>query len=71
MAVLVMTSLSKNILLVILFHEILKLFLPVKMTVLWDIAPCSLVEVYRRFRGAYCLHHQGDHRPDNGSSTHL
>jgi hypothetical protein len=24
------------------------------------VAPCSLVEVYRRFRGAYCLHHQGD-----------
>jgi hypothetical protein len=31
-----------------------------KMTVFWDIAPCSLVEVYRRFRGACCLHHQGD-----------
>jgi hypothetical protein len=30
------------------------------MTVFWDIAPCCLVEVYRRFRGAYCLHHQGD-----------
>jgi hypothetical protein len=24
------------------------------------LAPCSLVEVYRRFRGACCLHHQGD-----------
>jgi hypothetical protein len=23
-------------------------------------APCSLVEVYRRFQGACCLHHQGD-----------
>jgi hypothetical protein len=23
-------------------------------------APCSLVEAYRRFRGACCLHHQGD-----------
>jgi hypothetical protein len=22
----------------------------------WDIAPCSLVVVDRRFRGAYCLH---------------
>jgi hypothetical protein len=31
-----------------------------KMTVFWVIAPCSLVEVYRRFRGTYCLHHQGD-----------
>jgi hypothetical protein len=27
----------------------------VKMTVFWDVAPCSLGEVYRRFRGAYCL----------------
>jgi hypothetical protein len=31
-----------------------------KITVFWDVAPCSLVEVYRRFRGACCLHHQGD-----------
>jgi hypothetical protein len=30
-------------------------------SVFWDVAPCSLVEVYRRFRGVYCLHHQGDH----------
>jgi hypothetical protein len=32
----------------------------VKMTAFWDIEPRSLVEVDRRFRGAYCLHHQGD-----------
>jgi hypothetical protein len=25
--------------------------------VFWDILPCKIV--YRRFRGAYCLHHQG------------
>jgi hypothetical protein len=31
-----------------------------KMTVFWDVAPCSLIEVYRRFRGACCLHHQVD-----------
>jgi hypothetical protein len=31
-----------------------------KMTPFCDIAPCSLVEVDQRFRGAYCLHHQGD-----------
>jgi hypothetical protein len=30
-----------------------------KMTVFWDIAQCSLVEVYRHFKGACCLHHQG------------
>jgi hypothetical protein len=28
--------------------------------VFWDVVPCSHVEVDRRFRGAYCLHHQGD-----------
>jgi hypothetical protein len=26
--------------------------------VFWDTAPCSLVEVDRRFRGEYCLHRQ-------------
>jgi hypothetical protein len=30
-----------------------------KITAFWDIAPCSLIEVYQHFRGAYCLHHQG------------
>jgi hypothetical protein len=24
----------------------------------WYTAPCSLTEVYRRFKGAYGLHHQ-------------
>jgi hypothetical protein len=36
------------------------------MTALWDIAPCSFVEVDRRFRGEYSLHLQG-----GGGSTHL
>jgi hypothetical protein len=27
-----------------------------KMTVFWDVAPCSLVEVYGRIRGACWLH---------------
>jgi hypothetical protein len=27
---------------------------------LLDIASCSLLEADRRFRGSYCLHHQGD-----------
>jgi hypothetical protein len=31
----------------------------IKMTAFWVIVPCGL-EVKRRFRGAYCLHHQGD-----------
>jgi hypothetical protein len=30
-----------------------------KMAVLWVVATCSLVEVYQRFRGPCCLHHQG------------
>jgi hypothetical protein len=30
-----------------------------KMAVFWDVMPCSLVEIDRRFRGAFCLHHQG------------
>jgi hypothetical protein len=29
-----------------------------KMVVCRVVAPCSLVEVYRRFRGACCLHHR-------------
>jgi hypothetical protein len=32
-----------------------------KMAVLWDIAPCSLVDTDRRFRGVYCFL-----RPDDG-----
>jgi hypothetical protein len=31
-----------------------------KMAVFWVVAPCSLVEVYQRFGGPCCLHHQGD-----------
>jgi hypothetical protein len=27
--------------------------------VFWVVAPCRLVQVYRRFRGLYCLHLQG------------
>jgi hypothetical protein len=33
-----------------------------KMAVFWVVAPCSLVEVYQRYRGPCCLHHQGDDR---------
>jgi hypothetical protein len=31
-----------------------------KMAVFWVVSPCSLVEIYQRFRGPCCLHHQGD-----------
>jgi hypothetical protein len=33
-----------------------------KMAVFWDVVPSSLVDTNRRFRGAYCLHHQGPDR---------
>jgi hypothetical protein len=33
--------------------------LSMKTAVFWDVAPCSLVDVYRRFRDDSCLHHQG------------
>jgi len=29
-----------------------------KFRVFWDVLPCSQIDVYRRFRGAYCLHHR-------------
>jgi hypothetical protein len=29
-----------------------------KMAVFWVVAPCSLVEVYQRFKGPCCRHHQ-------------
>jgi hypothetical protein len=29
------------------------------MAVFCDVAPCSLVDVHRHFRGAYCVQHQG------------
>jgi hypothetical protein len=31
-----------------------------KMNVFWVVVPCSPVEVYRRFRGDCCVHHQDD-----------
>jgi hypothetical protein len=37
------------------------------MTFFWDVAPCSLVEVYRRFREAYCLSLRGDDGPEDGA----
>jgi hypothetical protein len=40
-----------------------------KKAVFWVVTPCSLVEVYRRFRGACCLHHQGDDRGATNQKT--
>jgi hypothetical protein len=30
----------------------------IKIAVVWDVAPCSLVDIDHHFRGAYCLPHQ-------------
>jgi hypothetical protein len=42
-----------------------------KLTVSWNIALCSLVEVYQCFRGAYCLNHQGNESPLKRQSTYM
>jgi hypothetical protein len=40
-------------------------------TVFWNIAPCNICKAERRFRGAYCIHHQG-YIPENYHlHTHL
>jgi hypothetical protein len=39
----------------------------IKLAIFWFAAPCSLAEVYLRFKGSYCLH-QG---PVDGGSEHL
>lgn len=33
----------------------------------WDVASYSLVEINRRFGGAYCFYHQGGDDHDEGS----
>jgi hypothetical protein len=40
-----------------------------KMDVFWVVAPCSLVDVYQRFRGPCCLHHQDDSSRLHGATT--
>jgi hypothetical protein len=37
---------------------------------IWVVKPWCLIEVYRRFRGACCLHYQGD-RPASTSETSI
>jgi hypothetical protein len=29
------------------------------MAVFWDVVACNLLEIYRQFKGAYCLHCEG------------
>jgi hypothetical protein len=43
-----------------IFRPLFKVNHKFKIRVFWDIVPCSLVGVDRRFGVAYCLHHQGD-----------
>jgi hypothetical protein len=46
---------------IIICKEIMnKICSGIKISVFWVAEPCSLVEVYRRFRDACCLHHQID-----------
>jgi hypothetical protein len=39
------------------------------MAVFWDVAPCSLVEVYRRFGDDCYLHHQDDEISDGNKTS--
>jgi hypothetical protein len=32
----------------------------VKLAVLWVVRLCILIDIYRRFKAAYCVYHQGD-----------
>jgi hypothetical protein len=40
-----------------------------KFRVFWDLAPCSHVAADRRFRGAFCIEHQGDDEAVRTSET--
>jgi hypothetical protein len=42
-----------------------------KFRVFWNVVSCSRVEVDRRFRDAYCHHHQGDHHRIPETSVHF
>jgi hypothetical protein len=41
-----------------------------KMTIFWDAAPFSLIQIDGCFRCAYCIHHQ-DSSPDDGGREHF
>jgi hypothetical protein len=38
----------------------------IKMAAFWVVAPCTFIEVYRRFRGLRCLHHQVENSVPTG-----
>jgi hypothetical protein len=41
------------------YNAEMKAYLKLKITILWDLMSCSLVDGYQGFRGMYCLHLQG------------
>jgi hypothetical protein len=49
-------------------HEYVIKILKIKMAAFWDMARCNIVEVDRRFRGAYYF---DNHCPDDEVLTHL
>jgi hypothetical protein len=42
-----------------------------KMAVFWVVVQCSLVEIYQRFRGPCCRHHQDNSWRYNPEDSHL
>jgi hypothetical protein len=45
----------------LIFKLILKKY-GMRMTVFWDVVPRSMIDIDRRFRIAYCLHHLESHK---------
>jgi hypothetical protein len=54
-----MTAEEKDVLILQFIVYLKQTALIQKAIVFWVVAPCSPVEVYRRFRDARCLHYQG------------
>jgi hypothetical protein len=48
--------------------EILTL-VTMEITVFWNMAPCSLIHIHRRFEGKCCLHQHGKASMDIGTGT--
>jgi hypothetical protein len=40
------------------------------MTVFWNTEPCIVVEIYQRFKGAFCHHHHGIDRRRETLNSH-
>jgi hypothetical protein len=45
-------------------HSVVRFHVPtvanMNLTIFWNVAPYSIVDIYQCLRGAYCLHHQDD-----------